>query len=163
MPQNPVPAAGIEIVEADKIGLAAGADARWLPIQTRRNHWCNRAERRHRRKTWPETCSRKSCPPRVTFQSRCVAGAVRATAARGSTARKTSRIRSLPALHRLMQNTRLPVNQFRMQGERIAAEHDMALRPILRNSGMPGSWRVPDAGHARAQTKTPNTTLQQQL
>jgi hypothetical protein len=47
------------------------------------------------------------------------------------------RIRSLPTLYGLMQDARFPINQIRAPGERIAAEHDMVLRPVLRNSGVP--------------------------
>src|SRR5258708_40037840 len=59
-----------------------------------------------------------------------------------------TRIRSLPTLHRLMQNTRFPVHEVRMQGERIAAEHDLALGPVLRNSDV--AWtRGSLSGHTR--------------
>ena len=55
-----------------------------------------------------------------------------------------------------MQNTRFPVYQVRVQGERIAAEHDMALGPILRNSGVPGNRRFL-SGHARYESEKHHT------
>ena len=59
-----------------------------------------------------------------------------------------AKIRNLPTLHRLMQNARLPVDQLRVLGEPIAAEHDMVLGPVLRNSDVLGSTRLLSA-HTR--------------
>src|SRR5258708_5935927 len=67
-----------------------------------------------------------------------------------------TRIRSLPTLHRLMQNTRLPVHEVRMQGERIAAEHDLALGPVLRNSDVAGSGGSP-SGNTRPDSEKHHT------
>ena len=51
-----------------------------------------------------------------------------------------------------MQNTRFPVNQIRVQGKRIAAEHEMALGPVLRNSDVPRSNRFLSA-HIRHESE----------
>jgi len=55
-----------------------------------------------------------------------------------------------------MQNTRFPVHYVRVQDERIAAEHDMVMGPIMRNSGVPGSSRFL-SGHARHESEKHHT------
>jgi hypothetical protein len=60
----------------------------------------------------------------------------------GIYAMENIRIRSLPALHGLMQYTPLPVKQVWVLEQAIAAEYDMVQGPVLRNSGMTGNRRV---------------------
>jgi len=69
-----------------------------------------------------------------------------------------TRIRSLPTLHRLMQNARFPVNQVRVPGECIAAENDMVLGPVLRNSGVPrnGGFLSAHTRHKSEKHHTPH-------
>jgi hypothetical protein len=48
-------------------------------------------------------------------------------------------IGSLPTLHFLVQNARLPLQYLRMLSERRAAVHDVALGPVLRDALGPGN------------------------
>jgi len=71
------------------------------------------------------------------------------------------RIRSLPSLHRLMQNARFPVNQIRVPGERIAAEHDMVLTSLAELRCV-SERQLPERTYSAQERKTPHTTPQQQ-
>ena len=70
------------------------------------------------------------------------------------------RIRSLPTLYGLMQNARFPINQIRAPGERIAAEHDVVLGPVLRNSGVPRrtTFLSKDTRHKYEKRHTPHSS-----
>src|SRR3981081_1453607 len=144
--------AGIEIVEGDKIWAAAGdtggCQSEHDVVIGAIGGRASIEGKLGRIHIWANTASQSNVPIAVLGFS----GGSR----RGIGTAEDIRIRRLPTLHRLMKNTRFPVNQVWVQSERIAAKHDMALGPVLRNSVVPGSSRFL-SGHTQHENETHHT------